>query len=513
VLSACATAFLVAWFGYRAETSAALRGVDEKLRALVLSADEFVTPDLRRRMLAGEATAEDAARITRTLTAVADEAGVAYLYTCRMDGARILIETTSQSEEERARGEAPELLRPYELPPPELHLTLADGLTRYAEYEDEYGNFRSIFRPVNTDSGRVVVAADIRLDDLHQMARTNLVWQAIAALAVLLPIVFVASWLGRRIARPITALADSVRAFADDDFSDDRGAIESLERLAASERDESRTLALAILDLRRRLVRHIGDLERVTAEKERMTAKLSIARDIQRGLLPSHPPIAVGFDIAGWSEAADETGGDFYDWMETERGDIVFVLADVTGHGIGPSLMAAVCRAYARATLVEEAPLEPLLDRLNRLVHRDARVGQFVTFFSAVLSPASRRLTLLSAAHGPILVYRAKEQAVVETPTHGLPLGVIEELGTDPGTRLTLDPGDALVVVSDGFFEWANAAGEQFGTARLAAELAACGALPAAAIIERLRDAVYRFTAGTPQPDDMTAIVVRCEPA
>jgi serine phosphatase RsbU (regulator of sigma subunit) len=510
VLSACATAFLVAWFGYRAETSAAMKGVDEKLRALVLSADELVAPDLRRRMLAGEATAEDAASVTRTLTAVADEADVAYLYTCRADGDRILIETTSQSKEERARGEAPELLRPYEQPPPELRASLADGLTRYAEYEDEYGNFRSIFRPINGETGRIVVAADMRLDDLHQMARTNLVWQAIAALAVLLPIVLIASWLGRRIARPITALAQSVRSFADDDFSDDRKAIDALERLAASERDESRTLALAILDLRRRLVGHIGELERVTAEKERMTAKLSIARDIQRGLLPSSAPVAVGFDIAGWSEAADETGGDFYDWMETERGDIVFVLADVTGHGIGPSLMAAVCRAYARATLVEEAPLEPLLDRLNRLVHRDARVGQFVTFFSAVLSPASRRLTLLSAAHGPILVYRAKERCVVETPTHGLPLGVIEELGTDPGTALTLEPGDALVVVSDGFFEWANAAGEQFGTARLAEELAACGALPAAAIIERLRDAVYRFTAGTAQPDDMTALVVRC---
>jgi serine phosphatase RsbU (regulator of sigma subunit) len=513
LLSACATALLLAWFGYRAETAAALRGVDDKLRALVVGADALVSPELRARTRAGEASDDDAAAITELLTRVADEAGVEYLYTCVADPAgAILIETTNLSRDERARGEAPQLMRLYERPPEALLRTFADGETRFAEYEDEYGVFRSVFRAVDAEGGRVVVAADMKLDDLKAIARANLLWQAAAALVVLVPVALLATWLGSRIARPIVALAASVRSFADDDFADDRAAVAALERLAERERDEPRTLALSILDLRRRLVRHLEDLRRVTAEKEQMTAKLEIARDIQRGLLPTEPPRAEGFEIAGWSEAADETGGDFYDWMETERGDIVLVLADVTGHGIGPSLMAAVCRAYARATLVEEAPLEPLIDRLNRLVHRDAPVGQFVTFFSGVLSPATRRLTLLSAAHGPILVYRASDRSVVETPTHGLPLGVIEEIGTDPGTTLVLEPGDVLVVVSDGFFEWANAAGEQFGTERLARELAACASGEAQAIIEHLRDAVYRFTAGTQQPDDMTALVVRALP-
>lgn len=512
VLSACATAVLVAWFGYRSETAAALRGVDDKLRALVLGADAIVAPELHRRARAGDTTPEDAAAITATLTRIADDAEVAYLYTCVERAEGVFIETTSLSPDERARGEAPEIMRPYELPPEELLLTLADGRTRFAEYADEYGVFRSIFRAVEVDGQRVVIGADMKLDDLRAIARSNLLWQGGMALVVLLPIALVAAWLGHRIARPIVALAASVRSFAEDDFADDSGAIADLERLAEGERDEPRTLALAIVDLRRRLVRHIDELRRVTTEKEQITAKLNIARDIQRGLLPTAAPRAEGFDIAGWSEAADETGGDFYDWMETERGDIVFILADVTGHGIGPSLMAAVCRAYARATLVEESPLEPLVDRLNRLVHRDTRAGQFVTFFAGVLSPTSRRLTILSAAHGPILVYRSREGDVVETPTHGLPLGVIEEIGADPGTTLTLEPGDVLLVVSDGFFEWANREGEQFGTKRLAERFAACGTRSAAEIIEEVRSAVYRFTAGTAQPDDMTALVVRSLP-
>lgn len=510
VLSACTVAVVLAWFGYRAETAAALRGVDAKLAALVAAADDVVPADLHRRALANQTTAEETSAITERLSRIADEAGVYYLYTCVKPAELVFIEATNLTAEERAKGEAPTIMRIYEQPPAALLESLGDGRTRFAEYEDEYGTFRSIFRPIETASGRVVIAADVRLDTLHAIARENLLWQVLIALAVLLPVSVAAQLLGKRIARPIVALASNVRTFADDDFSDDDDAIAELERLAARERGEPRTLAAAILDLRQRLVGHLRDLTRVTAEKERITAKLNIARDIQRGLLPKEPPVAAGFDIAGWSEAADETGGDFYDWIETPRGDIVFVLADVTGHGVGPSLMAAVCRAYARATLVEDSPLEPLLERLNRLVHGDARSGQFVTFFAGVLDPSTRGLTVLSAAHGPILVYRAGDRSVVETPTHGLPLGVVDELATDPGTRLRLEPGDILMVVSDGFFEWANAAGEQFGHERLASELLAASHLTSAEIIERLRDAVYRFTAGTVQPDDMTALVVRC---
>ena len=509
-VAAAVVAAVLAVAAYRAETAAAMRGVDERLHAVVAGADALVDDAIHRRSKANEIGSDEVEAISARLTAVADEAGVTYLYTCVRGEALVFIELSSQSVEERGRGERAELMRIYERPPPELLAALDDGRTRFAEYADEYGRFRSIFRAVETPSGRVVIGADVRLDELQAIARRNLLWQAGLALAVLLPVLVAAWMLGRRIARPMVELADAVRSFSDDDFSDDEDSIRRFRAVVERQTDETGVLASSILDLRERLIGHLDALTRVTAEKEHITAKLNIARDIQRGLLPKEPPRAAGFDIAGWSEAADETGGDFYDWMETPRGEIVLVVADVTGHGIGPSLMAAVCRAYARATLVENGPIEPLIDRLNRLVHGDARSGQFVTFFAGVLDPATRRLTVLSAAHGPILVYRAAERRVVETPTHGLPLGVVDDLGSDPGTRLALEAGDILMVVSDGFFEWANAAGEQFGTERLAASLGSAVGEDAAAIIERVRAEVYRFTAGTVQPDDMTALVVRC---
>ncbi len=513
--AALTVAILLGWFAYRSETKAALRGVDAKLRAIASSADALVSTDIHVRAAGGELGAEEYAALAARLTSIADEADVTYLYTCVRREGVLYVETTSQSDAERAKGEAAELMKRYEQPPAELAMTFEDGATRFADYSDEYGSFRSIFRAVpdplgkNGPVGIVVIGADVRLDDLRAIANRNLLWQIVITCAVTVPVALIALYLSRRIARPIVELADSVRSFSNDDFSDDVHSIANFEKVAGRHRDETRTLAMAILDLRRRLVGYLEDLTRVTAEKERITSSLAIARDIQRGLLPTAPPEAPGFDIAGWSEAADETGGDFYDWIVTPRGEIVFVLADVTGHGVGPSLMAAVCRAYARATLVDNSPIEPLVERLNRLVHGDSRSGQFVTFFAGVLAPSSRRLTIVSAGHGPILLYRHRERRVVESPTHGLPLGVVDSLDADPGTHLTLELGDILLVVSDGFFEWPNIAGEQFGQERLEAAFLAAAQDNAANIIERVRSEVYRFTAGTVQPDDMTALVVR----
>ncbi len=507
IFVATGVAVIMAWLGYRAENAAAIRGVDAKLAAVLPGLEALLPPGYHERAWAGQVAPAEYAAVVRRLSEVANQANVQYVYFCvRRDGA-IYTDATSVSDDDLAKGDIGTPHDRYQQPPEALQALFDDGQARYAEYTDEYGSFRSLLKPLGPG---LAMGADVQLDELRRIALGNFRSSLLIAFAVALPAALLAFARGRVIAAPIVRLARSVRAFSDDNFADDEAAIRELRFIQATSPDETGVLAAAILDLRRRLVQHLQDLERVTAEKERITAKLQIARDIQRGLLPHASPAAEHFEIAGWSEAADETGGDFYDWMTTPRGDIVFVVADVTGHGVGPSLMAAVCRAYARATLVEAAPIEPLIDRLNRLVHADAANGQFVTFFTGVLEPATRRLTVLSAAHGPILIYRAKGDRVEETPTHGLPLGVVEELSPDPGTHLTLEPGDVLLVVSDGFFEWPNAAGEQFGHERLAQALQESAGRESAAIIEHVRQAVYAFTAGTVQPDDMTAVAVRC---
>jgi Stage II sporulation protein E (SpoIIE) len=144
-------------------------------------------------------------------------------------------------------------------------------------------------------------------------------------------------------------------------------------------------------------------------EVERLEHELSVARSIQQSLLPSTLPSIEGFEIAGWNQPADQTGGDYYDWQVLPNGTVIAKLADVTGHGIGPALLAAVCRAYARANFGRGNRLLESMTRLNADIMGDIGEGRFVTFVAAVCTPRCSRVELLSAGHGPCsYMFRAK---------------------------------------------------------------------------------------------------------
>jgi serine phosphatase RsbU (regulator of sigma subunit) len=235
---------------------------------------------------------------------------------------------------------------------------------------------------------------------------------------------------------------------------------------------------------------------------------LSVAREIQVGLLPRSAPTIAGFDVAGLNLPADETGGDYYDWQELPDGRLLVVMADVTGHGIGPALVMAVCRAYGRAS----APLEPdpatLLARLNTLLHADLQSGRFITLAAALLDKDGG-VELASAGHGPTLVCRAGDNQIERFSDDGLPLAVVESENYAPSRRFHLQPGDVMVMLTDGMFEWLNGASEQFGLVRLSEVVAGASDRSASQIIEGMYSAARDFAAGSPQQDDVTVVVVK----
>jgi serine phosphatase RsbU (regulator of sigma subunit) len=249
--------------------------------------------------------------------------------------------------------------------------------------------------------------------------------------------------------------------------------------------------------------------ERAERQVYGMQRDLSVAREIQLGLLPTKAPVVPGFDIAGMNRPADQTGGDYYDWQPLPDGRLAVALADVSGHGIGPALVMAVCRAYARATAQTTPDAATLVARVNDLLQGDLPDNRFITFALAVLDE-SGGAELVSAGHGPTLLYRARADDVAQFGGDGMPLGVVpgEEYG--PATSLLLDRGDVLVLLTDGFFEWQRPAdGEPFGITRLHDALRASADLDAAAILRSIDESVCRFCDGSSQPDDMTAIVIK----
>ena len=247
-------------------------------------------------------------------------------------------------------------------------------------------------------------------------------------------------------------------------------------------------------------------------EAERRTKiehDLDIARSIQQGLFPKTPPQIEGFDIAGWNRPADETGGDYFDWQQLRDGRVAVTIADVTGHGIGPAIGMTGCRAYARAGFHTESDLRSLLNRLNQLLYEDLPAEKFVTLAAGLLNPSEANLELISAGHGPLIFYSAATDRFLAIEAQGPPLGLLPEFGYCGPRTLKFASGDILLMVTDGFVEWANADDEDFGQNRLEEVIRACRRLPATKIITELYAAVVRFVGSMPQPDDLTALVVK----
>jgi serine phosphatase RsbU (regulator of sigma subunit) len=246
-------------------------------------------------------------------------------------------------------------------------------------------------------------------------------------------------------------------------------------------------------------------------ELERVNHDLDIARSIQQDLLPSASPSLENFEIAGWNQPADQTGGDFYDWQELPDGRIAVSLADATGHGIGPALVGTSCRAYARASFLAggEERDGALLGHLNQLLAEDLDTNRFVTFAVIFLEPESANVKILSAGHGPILWYQRAADKIENLDAHGIPLGMMAGVPYSQGTEGSLAAGDILAMITDGFYEWENPEGEQFGIAGLEAVLRESRDLSAEEIIIKLREAVADFCRGTKQMDDLTAVIVK----
>lgn len=246
-----------------------------------------------------------------------------------------------------------------------------------------------------------------------------------------------------------------------------------------------------------------------TVKRESAEHELFVAGKIQGGLLPTVEPELQDFRLAGWSRPAVQAGGDYYDWQTLPDGRVALVLADVSGHGLGPAVMAVLCRSYLRAALLQQDTLPQALAMVNTLVRDDLPDGWFITVAVAVLHPQDGRLELLSAGHGPILHYTASNGSVEMLPADAPPLGIVADLKLTTAREIHLAPGDMLALISDGFHEWPTPTRDRFGLERLRQHLASHAASEPRELIASLLATVEAFAQGTPQPDDLTAVVLK----
>ena len=259
--------------------------------------------------------------------------------------------------------------------------------------------------------------------------------------------------------------------------------------------------AAAALD-RSRLV---GEIQ----QRKELEASLNIAREVQRRFMPSQMPQIPGYEAATWWFPNEAVGGDYCDVIPLTDGRLAFCIADVCGHGLGPSLLMASVRASLRTLLLRETSPQVLLESLGRALVDDFQNGAFVTMILAVLDPRSHHVRFANAGHAPAMLYRAESRSFVELESTGLPIGVIDQPDCPLGPVLTMHPGDIVVLGTDGIIESMDQRGVQFGNERLQECIIQGASGPLPELVRNIGRAVELHYVGDSPPDDLTLLALR----
>jgi PAS domain S-box-containing protein len=245
--------------------------------------------------------------------------------------------------------------------------------------------------------------------------------------------------------------------------------------------------------------------ERMLHARER---EFRLAREIQQGLLPRTLPAVPGLQIAGVSHPAQETGGDSFDFIPLADGALGVSIGAATGPGIGAALLIAETRAYLRALTLTHTDPGTILRLLNSRLAEEIGTGHFVTLLLARLSPPPCTLDYSNAGHWPGHVIDARGEVKSVLPSMNLPLGVDPGGDFPTGRPVALDPGDVIVLLSDGIIEAPSGAGQLFGMDRAIEAVRAHRQESPGEIIDALLTQVREWSRTT-QEDDMTVVVIK----
>ena len=241
---------------------------------------------------------------------------------------------------------------------------------------------------------------------------------------------------------------------------------------------------------------------------EKLDREITVARDVQMGTLPKQMPEVDGYSIGGTFSPTDQTGGDLYDFVPLEDNQLFLLMGDATGHGIGPALSATQVRAMLRVALRLDSSLDDAFIHINDQLCEDLPDDRFVTGFFGKLDANEHVVRFHSGGQGPIMHYRANDGEFDWHPATTFPLGYMPQSNLGEATRISMQPGDVLGLISDGIYEYENESGEQFGEERLAALVEAHEGSDMNELVTNIMRATREHGGSVPQADDITIVLV-----
>ncbi|MBI2931898.1 MAG: PP2C family protein-serine/threonine phosphatase [Planctomycetes bacterium] len=242
---------------------------------------------------------------------------------------------------------------------------------------------------------------------------------------------------------------------------------------------------------------------------------LETARKIQAGLLPAQVPRIPGYDFCVEYSPAGTVGGDFYDFIQFDKNHLGILIADAAGKGLSGSLLMVEARAVVRAMASVSTSPRDILSRANRVLRQDLQPGLFVTLLFALLKVASGKMTIASAGHLPMMIWRWKAKKTFMVQPSPVVLGAASEERFETALKedvVTLMPGDRFVLCTDGVTELMNARKEEFGLERLVRHTSANAHLSSSTCVGTLMWELGQHRGRHPQSDDITILTGRMAP-
>ncbi len=249
-------------------------------------------------------------------------------------------------------------------------------------------------------------------------------------------------------------------------------------------------------------------LLRESEEKKRLDYELHLARQIQESFLPEACPVLPGYQVCSMWQTARQVSGDFYDFVPLGGGRWGITIADVSDKGMAAALFMALSRTILRTMAIGKPTPHEAVDRANDIILADAHSDMFVTVFYMALDPQTGHITYVNAGHNPPLLYRGATQEVVPLSEHGIALGVVPNI-TLEDHDLVIEPGDVLLMYTDGVTETMNAQEEEFGPERLTETLVRCAGLTTEGLLAEITRNVKEFAGDGAAADDLTMIALK----
>ena len=361
---------------------------------------------------------------------------------------------------------------------------------------------------VKDSSGKVVAVIGVEktmkvLDDARKVYVGHVA--EITVLILVAAVALYALYLRKTVLSPIVEVTAEAERFANNHEA-------GREMRAVRSKNEIGVLATSVQKMEVEIIQYIDNLTRVTAEKERIGAELSIATQIQADMLPSiFPPFPENedqLDIAAQMTAAKDVGGDFYDFFRIDDDRIGFVIADVSGKGIPAAIFMAVSRTLIRATGIRGGSPAECMRYVNELLAKESVDCMFVTVFYGIYNIQTGEITYCNAGHNPPYLLK-HDGSVGPLPMSKDPMvGAVEGLSYHE-QKIQLEKGDALFMFTDGVTEAMNASLEEFGEQHLEQTLQQADGKSCQEVIDAVNGEVKTFVEEAEQSDDITMLVLK----